>query len=211
MSDDIKNIINRLKESIVLSGYSYAELEKKTGISRSSLQRYANGITSKIPIDAIQSIAKAVGVEAEYIMGWENNDNKQNNNQINLTNHENKVITAYRDKPDMQPAVDKLLGVEDEQSEIPLFRHPGELTKYKRQKLGLTQEELAQKLSISASELKQWESYGSYINYNKVSLLANILGVDALDLLPKNDGFFDSVKAADSKSFGNAFGSKNNK
>lgn len=73
-SEEISNIVKRLKESILNSGYSYAELEKLTGISRSSLQRYANGVTAKIPIDAIQTIAKAVGVEAEYIMGWTDSD-----------------------------------------------------------------------------------------------------------------------------------------
>lgn len=73
-SEEISNIVKRLKESILNSGYSYAELEKLTGISRSSLQRYANGITAKIPIDAIQTIAAAVGVDAEYIMGWTDSD-----------------------------------------------------------------------------------------------------------------------------------------
>jgi repressor LexA len=73
-SEEISNIVKRLKESILNSGYSYAELEKLTGISRSSLQRYANGVTAKIPIDAIQTIAQAVGVEAEYIMGWTDSD-----------------------------------------------------------------------------------------------------------------------------------------
>lgn len=67
---DISGIVKRLKESIVNSGYSYSELEKLTGISRSSLQRYANGVTAKIPIDAIKVIANAVGIEAEYILGW---------------------------------------------------------------------------------------------------------------------------------------------
>ena len=31
-----------------------------------------------------------------------------------LSDHEKKVILAYRNKVDMQPAVDRLLGVEDE-------------------------------------------------------------------------------------------------
>lgn len=86
MTEDVKKIVYRLKESITNSGYSYAELEKLTGISRSSLQRYANGITSKIPIDAIQAIAKAVGVEAEYIMGWD--DEKSKNNLYSIPNIE---------------------------------------------------------------------------------------------------------------------------
>lgn len=78
MTEEIRNIVKRLKESILKSGYSYAELEKLTGISRSSLQRYANGVTAKIPIDAIQIIAKAVGVEAEYILGWDDKSNPTN-------------------------------------------------------------------------------------------------------------------------------------
>lgn len=78
MTEEIRNIVKRLKESILKSGYSYAELEKLTGISRSSLQRYANGVTAKIPIDAIQIIAKAVDVDAEYILGWDDKSNPTN-------------------------------------------------------------------------------------------------------------------------------------
>lgn len=36
---------------------------------------------------------------------------------IFFSNHEKKVINAYRNKPEMQPAVDKLLGVEDDSNE----------------------------------------------------------------------------------------------
>lgn len=63
----------RIKEAIEKSGYSYAELEKITGISKSSLQRYATGETKKIPIDCIEKIASATGVSAKYLMGWEEN------------------------------------------------------------------------------------------------------------------------------------------
>lgn len=73
MAPDIQGIIDRLKLSIEKSKLSYVELEKKTGIAKSSIQRYANGTTKKIPIDAIQAIAKACGVSAGYIMGWESN------------------------------------------------------------------------------------------------------------------------------------------
>lgn len=118
MTEEINKIVKRLKESILSSGYSYAELEKLTGISRSSLQRYANGVTAKIPIDAIQTIAKAVDIDAKYIMGWTDSEipytSKDENTNNNFSNHEKKVITAYRNKPEMQPAVDKLLGVEEE-------------------------------------------------------------------------------------------------
>lgn len=71
MSQDIENIIKRLKKVIDNSGFSYMELEKKTGVSKSALQRYANGSTKKIPIDVIQAIAETVNVSAAWIMGWE--------------------------------------------------------------------------------------------------------------------------------------------
>lgn len=197
-----------LQDVLNEKGVNVNELSNMINVSNQTLYSIIKRDNMKIDFEVLLKICDALDVSVERFYSDFYHSNK---NKVSLTNHENKVITAYRNKPDMQPAVDKLLGVEDEQSEIPSFRHPGELTKYKRQELGITQEELAQKLGVSVSELKQWEAYGSYINYNKISLLANILGIDALDLLPKNDGFFDSVKAADSKSFGNAFGSKNNK
>lgn len=76
INPDVQGIINRLKYSIESSGLSYVELEKKTGIAKSSIQRYASGVTKKIPIDAIQAIAQAVGVSAAYIMGWSDNLNE---------------------------------------------------------------------------------------------------------------------------------------
>ena len=82
MTDKIQGIILRLKECIEKSGLTYMELEKKTGIAKSSIQRYANGSTKKIPIDAIQAIAKAVDVPATYIMGWEQNVTPLSNDNV---------------------------------------------------------------------------------------------------------------------------------
>lgn len=82
MTDELQGIVNRLKESIEKSGLSYVELERITKIAKSSIQRYASGSTKKIPIDAIQSIARAVGVSAAYIMGWESNVSPLPSNKI---------------------------------------------------------------------------------------------------------------------------------
>ena len=61
----------RISEAIEKSGLSYPELERLTGISKSSLQRYATGVTKKIPIDCIEKIAEATHSDARYLMGWE--------------------------------------------------------------------------------------------------------------------------------------------
>ncbi|MCR4889333.1 MAG: XRE family transcriptional regulator [Ruminococcus sp.] len=63
--------IKRLRQAIEQSGLTYAELGKKTGIAKSSLQRYATGATKKIPIDNIEAIAKATNVSAKYLMCWD--------------------------------------------------------------------------------------------------------------------------------------------
>lgn len=64
----------RISKAIENCGFSYPELSKITGISKSSLQRYATGETKKIPIDCIEEIAKATGTSAKYLMGWEENN-----------------------------------------------------------------------------------------------------------------------------------------
>lgn len=64
----------RIKELVARSGLSYSELEKITGINRSSFQRYASGKVTKIPIWAIEKMAPVFGVTAAYIMGWEEAD-----------------------------------------------------------------------------------------------------------------------------------------
>lgn len=64
----------RLLKVILDSRLSYVEIEKKTGISKSSIQRYASGVTKKIPIDAVKAIADATESSAAWIMGWEDED-----------------------------------------------------------------------------------------------------------------------------------------
>ena len=57
--------------SIKQKNLSYYDLEKKTGIPKSALQRYATGETPKIPLDRLELIAKALGCTPSYLMGWE--------------------------------------------------------------------------------------------------------------------------------------------
>ena len=63
--------LRRIKEAILNSGYSYAELSEKTGISKSSLQRYATGQTKKISVDCVEAIAAATGTDSRYLLCWE--------------------------------------------------------------------------------------------------------------------------------------------
>ena len=77
---EIDLIIKRLKQAIDESGLTYSQLESKTGISKSALQRYATGMTKKIPVDTIVAIAQVLNVSAAWIMGWSEEDSKSNVN-----------------------------------------------------------------------------------------------------------------------------------
>lgn len=63
----------RLSIAIKKSGLSYPELEKLTGIPKSSLQRYATGATKKIPIDYMEKIADVLNIDSKYLTFGKNN------------------------------------------------------------------------------------------------------------------------------------------
>ncbi len=67
----MSEISNRILQLITEKELSYSDLSKRTSISKSALQRYATGETPKIPLDRLELIAKALGVSAAYLMGWE--------------------------------------------------------------------------------------------------------------------------------------------
>ncbi len=63
-------MISRFREAIQKSGFSYVELEKKTGISKSALQRYATGNVKKVPVNVIEKIAEVTKTNPCYLVGW---------------------------------------------------------------------------------------------------------------------------------------------
>lgn len=60
----------RIKQLVDASGKTYQELEQLTGVKKSSLQRYASGVTTKIPLEVIEKLEAAFDVPRGYIMGW---------------------------------------------------------------------------------------------------------------------------------------------
>lgn len=40
-------------------------------MAKSSLQRYASGVTAKIPVEVVEKLENAFGVPHGYIMGWQ--------------------------------------------------------------------------------------------------------------------------------------------
>ena len=94
----------RIKALIEQSQRSYIELEKITGIKKSSLQRYASGVTTKIPLDVIEKLSVAFGVSQEYLMGWDDNSEKAPPSEQDLTEGEKMVLELFRKIPEDRQA-----------------------------------------------------------------------------------------------------------
>lgn len=100
----------RIKSLIEQSGKSYLEMERITGIKKSSLQRYASGVTTKIPLDVIEKLSIAFNVPQEYLMGWE--EKKNFPSEPELTEEEKMMLELFRKIPkDRQPEALDLLRV----------------------------------------------------------------------------------------------------
>lgn len=89
---------DRIKSLIEESGKSYQDLEKLTGVKKSSLQRYASGVTTKIPLDVIEKLSIAFNVSQEYLMGWEEKESSPSEPQ--LTEGEKVLIDLFRRVPE---------------------------------------------------------------------------------------------------------------
>ena len=68
--NEINEILKRLQEAQRKSGLSYAMLEKKTGISHSTIQRYITGKSRKVPFADIEKICRALGCDPAEVIGW---------------------------------------------------------------------------------------------------------------------------------------------
>ena len=91
---------DRIKSLIEESGKSYQELETLTGVKKSSLQRYASGVTTKIPLDVIEKLSIAFNVSQEYLMGWEAKENSPS--ELQLTEGETLLLELFRRVPEDQ-------------------------------------------------------------------------------------------------------------
>ncbi len=62
---------NRMKTRRTELGLSLQDLADKTGLNKSTLQRYETGKTSKLPVEKARLIAKALDISTELLLGFE--------------------------------------------------------------------------------------------------------------------------------------------
>jgi transcriptional regulator with XRE-family HTH domain len=76
------------------------EIEQRTGIKKSSMQRYVSGETGKIPMSAIEKLADLFGVSGAYLMGWD--EKKDSPSEPQLTEGEKMLLDLFNRVPEDQ-------------------------------------------------------------------------------------------------------------
>ena len=94
------------------------------GVKKNAFTAWKSGVNRSY-LKYIAEIAEFFNVSTDYLLGKTENihgtddegvlsELREANScySISLSEHEKRLISAYRDKPEMQPAVDRLLGIE---------------------------------------------------------------------------------------------------
>ena len=74
---DINAVSERIKLRRKELGLSYQELSNRTGIPKSTLQRYETGSIRSIPLDKLGTLASGLETTAMFIIGQEENSNAE--------------------------------------------------------------------------------------------------------------------------------------
>ena len=83
------------------------------GVSKSTVKKWEDGFISNMKRDKIALLANALQIQpVSLITGELISTSKSDKYDFILSEWEKRLISAYRAKPEMQPAIDKLLGIE---------------------------------------------------------------------------------------------------
>lgn len=114
----MQEIVDRIKSRRLELKYSYQELADKTGMSKSTLQRYEAGAIRNIPLDKVQVLARGLDVSPEWLMGWQQAASPAT--PLQLTEQEEQLLNDFRMLSDTQKVrvAAYLEGVLDESSNL---------------------------------------------------------------------------------------------
>lgn len=98
---------NRIRKYRELRGMSQKELAERIGVSNSRVSNWEQGI-NRPDADILAQLCRVLNVSPSELLDVHLSTDT-------LNEQERKVIQAYREKPELQNAVDILLGIENKE------------------------------------------------------------------------------------------------
>lgn len=102
-------ILDNITTALKNNGKKQKDLCEHLGISKNNYTDWKSGKSSSYK-KYLPEIAEYLGVSVDCLLGKTNQAEKQENS-VELSHHEKELVYAYRSQPELQTAVDKLLGI----------------------------------------------------------------------------------------------------
>ena len=101
MDSEMEKIRQRIKSRREELSITYQELADKTGMSKSTLQRYETSSIKNIGLDKLEILANALDITPAFLLGWEEPKEKprakpQQKPKSSLTRQEKILVIKYR-------------------------------------------------------------------------------------------------------------------
>ncbi|MDU2490433.1 MAG: helix-turn-helix domain-containing protein [Clostridium celatum] len=116
------DIMNRIQSKRIELKLSYQDLANKTGLSKSTLQRYETGSIRNIPLDKLEILANALEVSPMWIIGYDIPTEKESCNTVNSNDKDNILLNSFNK-----------LNEEGKNEAIKRVQELTELSKYKKE------------------------------------------------------------------------------
>lgn len=97
--EDIRKRLIQLRKQC---GYSYQDLAEKTGLSKSSLQRYETGQIQNIPLSQLEPLARALHTTPSYLLGWEDDEDMQIYLSLQISREALSIVRMFPRKLDKE-------------------------------------------------------------------------------------------------------------
>lgn len=106
----METLQERLKKRRLNLGLTLAQVADEIGVKEATVQRYESGAIQNIKYRTILKLSEALKCSPSYLLCWTDVTCPQENN-CKISAHEQKVLDAYRNNPDLQASVDALLKI----------------------------------------------------------------------------------------------------
>ncbi len=93
-------------------GLNKHSFSQQSGIPYKTIDNFWKKGCNNIKLTTLKKISSFFGVTLDFLIFG----NKRSENNIDISDHEKELIAAYRSHPTMQPAINKMLDIQNEQS-----------------------------------------------------------------------------------------------
>lgn len=95
---------DRIRDLRIARKITQSEMAQKLNTTKQTISKYEKGIVTNIPSDRIEDMARILDTTPEYILGWETEKEKPNDND-GLSKNKHKLIEFARTLPEDKAAL----------------------------------------------------------------------------------------------------------